>query len=82
MVLYYDPLGDRLFNSWIGEHDVTHLGGAVPLLVMDVWEHAFLLDYRVDKSEYIDAFLAAVDWSVVCMRLQTGLESRALSVGV
>jgi Fe-Mn family superoxide dismutase len=37
VILYYDPIGDRLFNIWINEHDVGHLSGAVPILVMDVF---------------------------------------------
>jgi Fe-Mn family superoxide dismutase len=81
VILYYDPAGDRLVNAWIGEHELGHLVGGVPLLVMDVWEHAFLADYGSHRGDYIAAFLANADWVVVCMRLQTGLESRSLTIG-
>lgn len=63
-VLYYDMMEGRLFNTWINEHDVGHLCGAVPLLVMDVFEHAFMLDYGVKKAGYIDAFFNAIDWTI------------------
>lgn len=68
-VLVYDKKSDQLFNVWINEHDVGHLAGAVPLLVMDVFEHAFMLDYGVKRADYITAFMNAVDWSKVEERL-------------
>ena len=58
----------NLFNIWINEHDVGHLAGAVPLLVMDVFEHAFVLDYGLDKASYIKSFMGAVDWDIVSKR--------------
>lgn len=68
-ILYYDKEGGRLFNVWINEHDVGHLSGCVPLLVMDVFEHAFMLDYGTKRADYIEAFMKAVDWEVVEGRL-------------
>ena len=64
-VLAYDARGDRLFNVWVNEHDAGQLAGVVPLLVMDVFEHAFVFDYGMNRGEYIAAFMASVDWSVV-----------------
>lgn len=64
-VLYYDPQGDKLLNVWINEHDVGHLAGCVPLLVMDVFEHAFMIDYGLKRADYIAAFFKAIDWAVV-----------------
>lgn len=64
-VLYYDPQGDKLLNVWINEHDVGHLAGCVPLLVMDVFEHAFMIDYGLKRADYIAAFFNAIDWAVV-----------------
>lgn len=74
VILYYDPIGNRLLNFWIDEHDTAHPAGCAPLLVMDVWEHAFFTDYRTNKAEYIDAFLANVDWSAVEKRLNAALK--------
>lgn len=64
-ILAYDAVGDRLFNVWINEHDVGHLAGAKPLLVMDVFEHAYMLDYGVKRADYISAYWQIIDWKVV-----------------
>ena len=69
VILAYDKEADELFNVWINEHDVGHLSGAVPLLVMDVFEHAFMVDYGLKRADYIAAFWNAIDWSVVESRL-------------
>ncbi|PIR58138.1 MAG: superoxide dismutase [Parcubacteria group bacterium CG10_big_fil_rev_8_21_14_0_10_38_31] len=70
VVLYSDKESERLFNVWINEHDTGHLSGAVPLLVMDVFEHAFLTDYGLKRADYIVSFMKAIDWSVVEERLK------------
>jgi Fe-Mn family superoxide dismutase len=62
VVLYYDRSSERLFNVWINEHDTGHLAGAMPVLVMDVFEHAYMLDYGLKKADYIQAFFQAIDW--------------------
>ena len=67
-ILYYDPVAGRLFNVWVNEHDVSHLSGAVPLLIMDVFEHAFMIDYGLKRADYIEAFFKAIDWAVVAKR--------------
>ncbi|MBP7992456.1 MAG: Fe-Mn family superoxide dismutase, partial [Candidatus Magasanikbacteria bacterium] len=64
-ILAYDAAGDRLFNVWINEHDVGHLAGAKPILVMDVFEHAYMLDYGVKRADYISAYWKIIDWNVV-----------------
>lgn len=68
-ILYFDSASGRVQNFWIGEHDCGHPVAATPLLVMDVWEHAFMTDYGTNRDEYIEAFLANVDWRVVENRL-------------
>ena len=68
-ILYWDKEADRLFNVWINEHDVGHFAGCTPILVMDVFEHAFMLDYGTKRADYIEAFMKAVDWSAVESRL-------------
>jgi superoxide dismutase, Fe-Mn family len=67
-ILYHEPLGGRLFNVWVNEHDVGHLSGATPLLVMDVFEHAFLTDYGLKRPDYIASFFKAIDWKAVAAR--------------
>ena len=68
VILCYDQIGKRLFNVWINEHDAGHLAGAIPLLVMDVFEHAFMIDYGLKRADYITAFFKAVDWNMVAKR--------------
>lgn len=65
VILYYDVTVGQLFNVWINEHDVGHLSGLSPLLIMDVFEHAYMLDYGLKKADYIEAFFKAIDWLVV-----------------
>ena len=69
VVLYEDPKTGRLFNTWINEHDVGHLSGCNPLLIMDVFEHAFLTDYGLKRAEYIQAFFDNIDWKAVEARV-------------
>ncbi|OGZ07564.1 MAG: superoxide dismutase [Candidatus Lloydbacteria bacterium RIFCSPLOWO2_01_FULL_50_20] len=68
-ILAYDKESDRLFNVWVNEHDAGHLAGTAPLLIMDVFEHAFMLDYGVKRADYIEAFWGAIDWDAVVSRL-------------
>ncbi|MEK7649229.1 MAG: Fe-Mn family superoxide dismutase [Patescibacteria group bacterium] len=71
VILYFDAGANKLFNVWINEHDVGHLAGCVPLLVMDVFEHAYMLDYGLKRADYIEAFFNAIDWDVVSKRFET-----------
>lgn len=68
-ILAHDKENDKLFNIWVNEHDMGHLAGATPLLVMDVFEHAFMLDYGLKRADYINAFFGAIDWSETKRRL-------------
>ncbi|MBI2121066.1 MAG: superoxide dismutase [Parcubacteria group bacterium] len=65
VILAYDKIANRLFNVWVNEHDVGHLAGAQPLLVMDVFEHAFMIDYGLKRADYIGVFWKTVDWAEV-----------------
>jgi len=64
VILYHDKVADRLFNVWINEHDAGHFAGAAPLLVMDVFEHAYLTDYGLSRKDYIEKFMLMIDWGV------------------
>ncbi len=70
VLLYHDAATGRLFNAWINEHEAGHLAGATPLLVMDVFEHAYMVDYGLKKADYIEAFFAAIDWTAAGARLR------------
>lgn len=67
-ILYRDNETNKLFNVWVNEHDLGHLVGASPLLVLDVFEHAYTLDYGLKRADYIEAFVNAIDWNIVASR--------------
>ena len=70
-ICYQDPSTGRLSNHWITLHEVGNVAGFKPILVMDVWEHAFLLDYKpAERPKYIEAFFSNIDWEAVEARLQ------------
>ena len=72
-----NPANGALSNHWITLHEVGHVSGFVPALVMDVWEHAFILDYApADRPKYIEAFFSNIDWAAVENRIQTDAVSR------
>ena len=73
VVMYYDKEADKLFNTWINEHDVGHLAGLTQLLIMDVFEHAYMVDYDTKKADYIEAFIKSIDWDVVNKRFEDAL---------
>lgn len=70
VVLVYDKHEGRLFNIRINEHDVGHLAGTTPLIVIDVFEHAYMLDYGLKRADYINTFFNAIDWDAVIRRLK------------
>jgi Fe-Mn family superoxide dismutase len=70
VILYQDNTNGWLFNQWINEHEVGHPAGCAPILVMDVFEHAFMLDYGLKRADYIAAFFQNIDWAAVAGRLK------------
>jgi superoxide dismutase, Fe-Mn family len=68
VILYLDTQTGRLVNVWINEHETNHWAGCKPLLVMDVFEHAYMTDYQLDRAKYIEAFFKNVNWDVVGKR--------------
>jgi Fe-Mn family superoxide dismutase len=70
VVLYQDDTNGWLFNQWISEHDGGHPAGCRPLLIMDVFEHAYMLDYGLKKADYIEAFFKNINWDAVEARVK------------
>lgn len=70
VVTYVDPKQGRLINEWINEHDLGHLSGAKPLIIMDVFEHAYITEYGLDRAKYIDVFMKLLNWKKVSERYQ------------
>lgn len=78
VVVYYDAGGDTLHTVFVGDHELGQLAGLPIILALDMWEHAYMVDYRpADKGKYIDAFLENTDWSVVEARFDVASAAKA-----
>ncbi|MFH1644040.1 MAG: Fe-Mn family superoxide dismutase [bacterium] len=65
-ILYLDPVTGNLTNHFIQEHGNGIIAGFVPILVMDIWEHAYMVDHKSGgRSDYIQAFMKNINWSKV-----------------
>lgn len=69
-ILYQDNVTGGLMNQWINEHETGHPAGCTPLLVLDVFEHAFMIDYGLKRADYIEAFFKNINWSAAEARLR------------
>ena len=69
VILYQDPESCLLLNQWINEHDVGHPAGCKPLLVLDVFEHAFMIDYGLKRADYLNNFFKNLNWAAVAKRM-------------
>ena len=68
-IMYQDPHSGLLQNFWVTEHEQGHPAGFVPVLVMDIWEHAFTVDYKpTERAKYVEAFFKNINWTVVAGR--------------
>jgi len=68
---YEQPANGRISNHWISLHQIGEVAGFNPILVMDVWEHAFLLDYKpAERPKYIEAFFSNINWNSIEGRLK------------
>jgi len=71
-ICYENPANGRLSNHWITLHETGNVAGFNPILVMDVWEHAFLLDYKpAERPKYIEAFFSNINWTTVDSRVNS-----------
>lgn len=76
VVASMDPSTRKVVNFWVSDHEVGHVAGFIPLVVMDMWEHAYILDYgavAAGRGAYIDAYFKNLDWRTV--------EERVMSAG-
>ncbi|MFC1862306.1 superoxide dismutase [Chloroflexota bacterium] len=72
-ILYQDIVTGRLFNQWINEHETGHPAGCIPILVLDVFEHAYMIDYGLKRAEYINAFFQNVNWEALEGRFKAAI---------
>lgn len=68
-ILLYDFRSKRFRNISLDTHDYGNITGALPILVIDVYEHAYFLQYATNKEEYINNFMNNINWVVVANRL-------------
>ena len=61
VILAYSPRDKRLVNQWAADHTTTLAGGR-PILVLDMYEHAYHMDYGAKAAAYVDAFMEAIHW--------------------
>ncbi len=65
VIVYFDPHGRTLHTAWVGDHEVGQFAGLPIILAVDMWEHAFMIDYVPgDKKLYVEAFLDNVNWDI------------------
>lgn len=77
-VCYLNPANGQLSNQWITLHEHGNVAGFLPILVMDVWEHAYLLDRKPsERKAYIDAFFSNMNWVTIERRMQLGVPAFA-----
>jgi Fe-Mn family superoxide dismutase len=71
-IAYYDVQSGRISNHWVSDHENGNLAGFIPIVVLDVWEHAYIMDYKPsDRGKYVAAFFANTDWKRCESRLPT-----------
>ncbi|OIO50807.1 superoxide dismutase [Candidatus Kaiserbacteria bacterium CG_4_8_14_3_um_filter_50_23] len=72
VVVYADKQCNTLMTSFISDHEIGQLAGLPIILALDLWEHAYMVDYvPAEKKNYVDAFLSNLNWSVVETRFET-----------
>jgi Fe-Mn family superoxide dismutase len=76
-VLAWEPLGQRLVVQQVYDHQGEHAQGSIPILVCDIWEHAFYLQYENRKAEWLNAYWSVVNWNDVNRRLAEARQVRA-----
>jgi Fe-Mn family superoxide dismutase len=70
VITYYDAENNSLINAWVADHELGHLAGLPIMFVIDLWEHAFMVDYvPATKADYVQTYLNAINWEVVSARI-------------
>ncbi len=80
-MLSYDPHSQSLVHAWVDEQHMGQLSTTLPILCLDMWEHAFVADYHPSgKAAYIDDFFANINWHVIEERYTRAAQSRAQAI--
>ncbi|HEY4489303.1 MAG TPA: Fe-Mn family superoxide dismutase [Candidatus Paceibacterota bacterium] len=66
VVVYFDTKGRTLHTAWVDDHQFGQLAGLPVILALDLWEHAYMVDYKPkDKNLYVEAFLENLNWGAI-----------------
>ena len=76
-ILSWDPVGARLIIQQLFDQQANTVQGTVPILQLDMWEHAFYLDYQNVKADYVTAFWNIVNWDNVAQRFAAARDNSA-----
>jgi Fe-Mn family superoxide dismutase len=78
VIVYADSQIKTLHTTFVSDHEVGQLAGLPIILALDLWEHAYMVDYvPAEKKSYIDAFLSNLNWSVVEKRFDEAMKISA-----
>lgn len=75
VLLCWSPRLGRLINQWASDH-AHGLAGAVPILALDMYEHAYHMDFGADAGFYVETFMRNIDWNHIATRFHHALASR------
>ena len=71
VLLVHDPKTNTLHNVWVSDHELGHLGGLPIIIAMDVWEHAFMIDYLpAERKTYVETFMKNLNWNIIEKRFK------------
>lgn len=70
VIAYIEPKSGRLVNEWINEHDLGHLAGGTPIVIMDVFEHAYITQFGLNRGKYIEIFFENLNWQKASERFR------------
>lgn len=80
VLLSFQPREGRLVNQWAADH-TQGIAGGIPLLALDMYEHAYHLDYGAAAGAYVDAFMQNIDWAQVYERYQAAVTGSSGGLG-
>ena len=82
VITSFDPLIRRLNTFWVSDHEIGNIAGFIPVVVMDMWEHAYVTDYGASaagRGEYLQAYFKNLDWDTTAQRLEAALQGKSAS---
>jgi Fe-Mn family superoxide dismutase len=65
-IVYYDKESDQMINTFVADHEIGHLASLKPILVIDVWEHAFTVDFAAnERPKYLEVIWNNINWNII-----------------